>query len=57
MKVLNLESPEFKRVMHNLHLEHMTLPINDQEKVLEIINKNIAITPALMKDLLKHGEI
>jgi len=57
MKRLNLESPAFKRVMHNLHLERMTLAIKDQEKVLELINKNVAITPALMKDLLKHEEI
>ena len=57
MEELNLESKEFKRVMHNLRLENMTLPVKEQEKVLELINENITITPTLIKDLLKYGEI
>lgn len=57
MKELNLESKEFKRVMHNLRLEKMGLSETDQKKVLELINTNITITPSLIKDLFKHGEI
>ncbi|EGQ27989.1 zinc metallohydrolase [Sporosarcina newyorkensis 2681] len=43
--------------MHNLRLENMSLSQAEQKKVLELINTNIAITPTLIKDLFKHGEI
>lgn len=56
MKELNLESKEFKRVMHNLRLENMGLSETEKKKVLELINTNITITPSLIKDLFKHGE-
>lgn len=57
MKELSIESKEFKRVMHKLHLENMELFKTEQKKILELINTNVAITPTLIKDLFKHGEV
>lgn len=57
MRVLKLESKEFKRVMHNLHLENLSLSPDTQKRVLELVNSNVAITPTLIKDILQHGEV
>lgn len=57
MKELNLESKEFKRVMHNLHLENLSLSPDMQKRVLELINAKTSITPNLIKDLLQHGKV
>lgn len=57
MKALNLESKEFKRVMHNLHLENLSLSPEVQEKVLELINKQTSISSSLIKDILRHGKV
>lgn len=57
MKSLNLDSKEFKRVMHNLHLENLYISSDMQEKVLELINTKTSITPSLIKDVLRHGKV
>jgi len=57
MRELKLESKEFERVMHNLHLENLSLSPDMQKRVLELVNSNVAITPTLIKDILQHGEV
>lgn len=57
MKELKLESKEFKRVLHNLHLENLSLSLDMQKRVLDLINSKVSITPTLIKDILRHGEI
>lgn len=57
MKELKPESKEFKRVIHNLHLENLSLSPNMQKKVLDLVNSNVTITPTLIKDILRHGEV
>ena len=57
MKALNLGSKEFRRVMHNLHLENLSLSPEVQEKVLELVNTKTLITPNLIKDILRHGKV
>jgi len=53
MKQLTLESKEFKRVMHNLHLENLSISRDNQRKIIEIVNAKTKITPTLIKDLMK----
>ncbi len=57
MKNLTLESKEFNRVLQNLHLENLNLPIDKQKEVLKIVNSKVKVTPSLIKDLMKHGEV
>lgn len=57
MKDLKLESKEFQRVLQNLHLENLSLPLAMQKKVVELVNSKVTITPNLIKDLVRHGEV
>jgi len=57
MKELTLESKEFKKVMHNLHLESLSLSLDVQKRVLDLINAKTSITPTLIKDILRHGKV
>lgn len=57
MKELTLESKEFKKVMHNLHLESQSLSLDVQKRVLDLINAKTTITPTLIKDILRHGKV
>ena len=57
LKELTMESREFKRILHNLHLENLSLPYDMQKKVLELVNSNEIITPTLIKDILQYGEV
>ena len=57
MKNLTLESKEFNRVSRNLYLENLSLSLAKQKKVIEIINSRVKITPNLIKDLMKDGEV
>lgn len=57
MKEIKMESKEFKRVLHNLHLENLSLTLAMQKEVLQLVNANMPITPTLIKDLLKHGKL
>ncbi|MFD0942872.1 hypothetical protein [Savagea faecisuis] len=57
MKELKLDSKEFKRVLHNLHLENLSLSLDMQKKVLDLVNAKVSITPTLIKDILGHGKV
>lgn len=57
MKELTQESKEFKRVLHNLHLENLSLSPDMQKRVLELINAKASITPNLIKDVLRRGKV
>ncbi|WP_019153771.1 hypothetical protein [Robertmurraya massiliosenegalensis] len=57
MKEIKMESKEFKRVLHNLHLENLSLTPAMQKEVLQLVNANMSITPTLIKDLLNHGKL
>lgn len=57
MNELTMESKEFKRVLHNLHLENLTLSPVLQEKVLQLVNSKVSITPTLIKGLLQNGKV
>lgn len=57
MKELTLDSKEFKRVLNNLHLENLSLTLDMQEKLLNLLNAKTSITSTLIKDLLRYGKI
>lgn len=57
MKELTRESKEFKRVLHNLHLENLSLSPDMQKRVVELINAKAAISPNLIKDVLRLGKV
>lgn len=52
MKKIQLNSPEFNRVLKNLSLTP-TL----QKKVLEIVNSGEQISPTIIKEALKNGKV
>lgn len=45
MKKLQIESKEFKRILYNLQLENLTLHPKLQQKVIELVNSGVLITP------------
>lgn len=57
MKNLTLESKEFNRVLQNLHLEKLDISLTKQQKVIEVVNSKVKITPNLIKDLMREDEI
>lgn len=57
MKELTLDSKEFKRVLNNLHLENLSLTLDMQEKLLNLLNAKTSITSTLIKDLLRYGKV
>lgn len=57
MKELTLDSKEFKRVLNNLHLENLSLTLDMQEKLLDLLNEKTSITSTLIKDLLRYGKV
>ncbi|MDG5790144.1 Zn-dependent hydrolase [Evansella sp. AB-P1] len=57
MKEIKMESKEFNRVLHNLHLENLSLSPDMQKRVLELVNAKVEITPTLIKDILQNGKI
>ena len=57
MKQIQLDSPEFNRVLKNMQLENLRLSQSLQKKALEIVNSGIAVTPALIKEALANGKI
>lgn len=57
MKQVTLESKEFKRVLHNLHLENMNLTPKIQKRIIELSNQEKEISPALIKEMLAYGKI
>ncbi|WP_318614566.1 Zn-dependent hydrolase [Sporosarcina sp. YIM B06819] len=57
MKQIQLNSPEFNRVLKNMQLENLNLSHSLQQKALEIVNSGIIITPALIKEALANGKV
>lgn len=57
MKELKMESIEFKRILHNLYLENLTLLPTLQKKVIELVNSGVSITPKLIKETLNRGKV
>lgn len=57
MKELAVNSAEFERIMLNLQLENMTLPPRLQQKVIELVNANEEITPAIIKKALRYEQV
>ncbi len=57
MKQIQLNSPEFNRVLKNMQLENLVLSHSLQQKALEIVNSGIIITPALIKEALANGKV
>nr|WP_106780809.1 Zn-dependent hydrolase [Lysinibacillus timonensis] len=57
MKKIKLYSPEFERVLKNLQLENLSLSPELKEKVIEIVNSGIQISPDTIKEALDHGKI
>ncbi len=55
MKELQIESKEFQRILHNLQLENLTLHPRLQEKVIELVNSGVFITPNIIKEILSRG--
>jgi len=53
MKQIQLNSPEFNRVLKNLQFENLSLTPTLQKKVLEIVNSGIQISPTIIKEVLK----
>lgn len=52
MVVLSVKSKEFQQVLHNLHLENMSLPLELQQKIIEIVQSKQEITPDLIRGLV-----
>ncbi|MGE7914390.1 Zn-dependent hydrolase [Lysinibacillus xylanilyticus] len=57
MKQIQLNSPEFNRVLKNLQFENLSLTPSLQKKVLEIVNSGIQISPIVIKDVLNNGKV
>lgn len=57
MKEKTLESKEFKRVLHNLHLENMSLSPKIQKRIITHANDNEKISPALIKEMLAYDKV
>lgn len=57
MKQIQLNSPEFNRVLKNLQLENLSLTPAFQQKVIEIVNSGILISPEVIKEALADDEI
>lgn len=52
MKKIQLNSPEFNRVLKNLQFENLSLTPTLQKKVLEIVNSDKQISPTIIKEAL-----
>lgn len=57
MKQIQLDSPEFNRVLKNMELENLYLNDSLQQKAVEIVNSGLKITPNLIKKALANGKI
>ncbi|MBS4208513.1 Zn-dependent hydrolase [Bacillus sp. FJAT-50079] len=53
MSGLSIESKEFKQILHNLHLENMSLPVELHQKIIEIVQNKQEITPELIRGLVR----
>lgn len=57
MKPLQINSLEFKRIKKKVLLENLSLTPSLQQKVLDIVNSDVKITPSIIKEALKHRKI
>lgn len=57
MKQIQLNSPEFNRVLKNMQLENLQLSQSLQKKALEIVNSGIIVTPTVIKEALANGKV
>ncbi len=57
VKEIQLNSPEFNRVLKNMELENLHLSHSLQQKALDIVNSGMPVTPALIKEALANGDI
>lgn len=57
MKQIQLNSPEFDRVLKNMQLENLYLSHSLQLKVLEIVNSRKNVTSTLIKEALADGKV
>lgn len=53
---LSVESKAFQQILHNLRLENMSLSAELQEVVVSLVNRNVTITPELIKGILQEYE-
>lgn len=56
MKKIQLNSPEFNRVLKNMQFENLELSQSLQEKALEIVNSGIIVTPTVIKEALANDK-
>lgn len=49
---LSVGSKEFQQVLHNLHLENMSIPQELQQKIAEVVQSKQKITPDLIRRLV-----
>lgn len=54
---LTVESKVFQQILHNLRLENMSLSAELQEMVVSLVNRNVTITPELIKRIVTDGKI
>lgn len=57
MKQIQLNSPEFDRVLKNMQLENLYLSHSLQQKAIEIVNSGKKVTPTLIKEALANGKV
>ncbi|TQR21710.1 Zn-dependent hydrolase [Psychrobacillus vulpis] len=57
MKKIQLNSPEFNRVLKNMQLENLYLSHSLQEKAIEIVNSGRKVTPTLIKEALANDKV
>ncbi|CAM3882231.1 hypothetical protein [Alkalicoccus chagannorensis] len=55
MPAMTTECVEFRRIMSNLQLEEMDIPLKKQERLLEAVNNDEMICPGLIRELHQHG--
>ncbi|GAE95236.1 hypothetical protein JCM21714_4451 [Gracilibacillus boraciitolerans JCM 21714] len=55
MRKLTLNSVEFRRIIHNLYIEELDIPVNRQKKLLDFINSGKPITSRALKELFHNG--
>ncbi|MBE1556447.1 Zn-dependent hydrolase [Sporosarcina limicola] len=54
MLKLSVESKEFQQILHNLRLENMSLPLELQHKVVEVVQSKQKITSELIQGLISR---
>lgn len=57
MKRIQLNSPEFKRVLKNMQFENIYLSQSLQKKALEIVDSNQLITQDLIKEAIANDKV